>query len=56
MSEEIEECRRHIELIVDMCKDVKNTCHADVRKVFAKAAEILEVDLNFIRKHEIRIN
>lgn len=54
--EEVEECRRHIELIVDLCKDIKNTCHHDVRKVFGKVAEKLEEDLEFIRKHEIRIN
>jgi hypothetical protein len=37
--EDIGECRRHIELIIDLCKDLKETCHPDVRKVFAKAAE-----------------
>lgn len=56
MIEEVEECRRHIELIIDLCKDIKDTCHQDVRKVFAKVAESLENNLNFIRKHEIRIN
>lgn len=56
MSEEIEECRRHIELIIDLCKDIKNTCHHDVRKIFAKAAEELEESLSYIRKHEVRIN
>jgi hypothetical protein len=54
--EEVEECRRHIELIIDLCRDIKGTCHSDVRKVFAKVAEKLEEDLAFIRKHEIRIN
>lgn len=54
--EEVEECRRHIELIIELCKDIRGTCHADVRKVFAKVAEKLEEDLSFIRKHEIRIN
>jgi len=52
----LEECRRHIELIVELCNDIKGTCHHDVRKVFAKVAEKLEEDLNFIRKHELRIN
>lgn len=52
----VEECRRHIELIVELCNDIKGTCHHDVRKVFAKVAEKLEEDLNFIRKHELRIN
>ena len=27
LSDEIEECRRHIELIIDLCKDIKETCH-----------------------------
>jgi len=54
--EEVEECRRHIELIVELCRDIKNTCHQDVRKVFARSAEKLEEDLEFIRKNEMRIN
>jgi hypothetical protein len=54
--EEVEECRRHIELIIELCRDIKGACHSDVRKVFAKVAEKLEEDLAFIRKHEIRIN
>ena len=54
--DDIEECRRHIELIVDLCRDIKDTCHADVRKVFAKSAGKLEEDLTFIRKNELRIN
>ncbi len=56
LSDDIEECRRHIELIIELCTDVKNTCHSDVRKVFAKASELLQEDLAYIRKHEIRIN
>jgi hypothetical protein len=56
IEDEVEECRRHIELIIELCKDIKGTCHTDVRKVFAKVAEKLEEDLAFIRKHEIRIN
>lgn len=52
----VEECRRHIELIIELCTDIKGTCHQDVRKVFAKVAEKLEEDQNFIRKHELRIN
>ena len=45
-----------MELIIELCKDIKDTCHYDVRKVFVKAAESLEGELEFIRKHEIRIN
>lgn len=54
--EEVEECRRHIELIIELCKDIKDSSHQDVRKVFAKVAEKLEDDLTYIRKHEVRIN
>jgi hypothetical protein len=54
--EDLEQCRRHIELIIDLCKDIKGTCSQDVRKVFARSAEKLEDDLSFIRKNEIRIN
>lgn len=54
--DDVEECRRHIELIIELCRDIKNTCHQDVRKVFARSAEKLEEDLSFIRKNEIRIN
>ena len=27
VTSELEECRRHIELIIDLCKDIKETCH-----------------------------
>lgn len=56
LTEDFEECRRHIELIIELCKDVKETCHQDVRKVFASAAEALDQELNYIRRNEIRIN
>ena len=25
--DDVEECRRHIELIIDLCRDIKDTCH-----------------------------
>lgn len=40
--EDFEECRRHIELIIELCRDIRETCHYDVRKVFSKSAEALE--------------
>jgi len=40
--DDVGECRRHIELIIELCKDIKDTCHQDVRKVFAKSAEALD--------------
>lgn len=56
LTEDFEECRRHIELIIELCKDIQQSCHSDVRKIFAKAVEVLENELTFIRKNEIRIN
>ena len=53
---DFEECRRHCELIIEMCRDIKGSSHHEVRKVFASSAEQLEEELAFIRKHEIRIN
>ena len=54
--DDLEECRRHTELIVDLCKEIKDTCGPDVRGVFARSAETLEDQLSFVRKHEQRIN
>jgi len=54
--DDVEECRRHIELIVDLCKDIREACHYDVRRVFGEFAEILEEKLAFIRKNEVKIN
>ena len=53
---DFEECRRHIELIIEMCNDIRQSSHHDVRKVFASSGERLEEELVFIRKNEIRIN
>lgn len=46
LDEDVEECRRHTELIVELCQDIKRSVHYDVRKVFAKAGEILDDELN----------
>jgi ElaB/YqjD/DUF883 family membrane-anchored ribosome-binding protein len=54
--ESFEECTRHIELIIEMCNEIRQSSHHQVRKVFATSAEKLEEDLTFIRKNEIRIN
>ena len=43
--ESFEECRRHIELIIEMCKDIKQSSHHQVRKVFASSGEKLDEDL-----------
>lgn len=42
LTEDFEECRRHIEMIIELCKDIKETCHSDVRKIFSRSAEALE--------------
>ena len=55
-TDDIEECRRHIELIIELCTDIKNSSNQDSRQVFARIAEKLEDDLSFIRKNENRIN
>jgi hypothetical protein len=54
--EDIEQCRKHIELIVEMCYEIKQSTGFDTRKVFERSAQFLEEDLGFIRKNELRIN
>ena len=34
LPEEIEEFRRHYELIEEMCRDIRTNINSDVRKVF----------------------
>ena len=54
--DDLEECRRHAELIVELCREIKDACSADARAVFARSAEALEEQLAFVRRHEQRIN
>ena len=56
MSEEIEEHRRHIELILECCREIQNASGYDVRKIFSKVGETLSDQMAKIRKHEMRIN
>ena len=56
LDDDIEECRRHIEMIIELSKDIKDSSHYDVRKVFAKVGEQLQDELTLIRKVELRIN
>ena len=56
LPDEIEECRRHYELIEEMCRDIKANINKDVRKVFQRAGETLNDDLTKIRLKEKRIN
>jgi len=55
-SSDFEECQRHLECIIEMCHDIKQSSHFDVRKVFARSVETLDDEMALIRKHEIRIN
>ena len=34
LADDIEECRRHVDLIVEMCGEIKGVCTRDVTKVF----------------------
>jgi hypothetical protein len=56
MPEEIEECRRHYDMIEQECHEIKGAINADVRKVFQRVSEALSDDLDFVRKQEQRIN
>lgn len=42
LPDEIEDCRRHYELIEEMCREIRSTVTSDVRKVFQRAGETLE--------------
>ena len=53
---DFEDCRRHLELIIEMCHDIKESSHYEVQKVFMHSGEELENQLGIIRKNEIRIN
>lgn len=35
ITEDIEECRRHTEMIIELCRDIQGSIHQDVRRVFA---------------------
>jgi len=39
---DFEEYLRHLELIIEMCHDIKQSSHHEVRKVFQRSAENLE--------------
>lgn len=54
--DDIEECRRHIELIIDMCQEIKRASTEDSRYVFQRSIDYLVNQMDFIRKHEQRIN
>ena len=54
--DEIEEHRRHLEMIIELCQEIKSYCGHDVRKIFARVGETLTDELEEIRRHELRIN
>jgi hypothetical protein len=37
-----DDCRRHIDLIIEFATDIRSSCHPDVRKVFERAVAVLE--------------
>ncbi len=45
-----------MQIIVELCNDIKGASHTDVRKFFAEYCEELDKDLNYIRRNEKRIN
>lgn len=53
---EMEEYRRHMDLIIDQCREISSTTQHDVRKIFEKVGNTLSDQCVKIRKHEIRIN
>jgi hypothetical protein len=55
-SADYEEYRRHLELVLDLCTEIKDASTHEVRRVFADSADALDSDLTFIRRNEIRIN
>ena len=56
LDDEIEEHRRHLEMIIELCQEIQSSLSYDVRKVFARVGETLADQLEIIRKHEQRIN
>ena len=41
MTEEIEEHRRHVELILDCCKEIQSSSGYDVRQIFSRVGDTL---------------
>lgn len=56
LDDEIEEHRRHLEMIIELCHEIQSSCEHNVRKVFARVGETLADELTKIRRHEQRIN
>lgn len=54
--EDIEEYRRHMDLIVDECKEIRSNTTMDTKNVFQASIEYLDAQTEFIRKNELRIN
>lgn len=52
LPEEIEECRRHYDLIEEMCREIKSASNKDVQREFQRAGEQLASDLQKVRIHE----
>lgn len=55
-SADYEEYRRHLEHIIDLCREIQESTTPQVRRVFSDSAECLDSEMQFIRRNEIRIN
>ena len=56
LDDEIEEHRRHLEMIIELCREIQSSLSYDVRRVFARVGETLSDQLEVVRGHEQRIN
>lgn len=54
--EDIEEFRRHVDLIIEECHDIKSNSTIDTKHVFQHSIEFLDSQIDYIRKNELRIN
>lgn len=41
LDDDIEEHRRHLEMIIELCKEIQESCGVQVRKVFSRVGETL---------------
>ena len=56
LDDEVEEHRRHLDMIIECCQEIKSSSGYDVRRVFSRVGNSMDRDLTKIRNHETRIN
>ena len=56
LDDDVEEHRRHLDMIIECCQEIKNSSGYDVRRVFSRVGNAMDKELSQIRKHEQRIN